>query len=292
MEIDKFRVDLYPHQFLTGTMQLSPEDRGVYVQIIMLLYIHRGRLRQDYDLIKNSANCSLRLAKAVVGRLIDMGKLRVDEEGYLVNNRAENVLKDVRIRSEKALNSRRIRAEKEAKPNKINGKSRKSNLLESELDKEDTKVSSPPTPKGDAVSGVFKMPDGTELLFDQLFERYWHNYPAIRDKGHKGKAKDELLKKLKEKGSDYEIIGRGITKYRKYCDRTGEKQPDFFRWIRDEGYLRDYTLPAIDAPKHGRASDNSLESALSKALADRTHQPDISPERRKELGLDHDTGDV
>lgn len=92
------------------------------------------------------------------------------------------------------------------------------------------------------VPHQFLMPNGSLLSFAELFERFWINYPSIRDKGHKGKARDQLLAKINN-GVDYAHIGRGITKFKRYCEATGEKQPDMFRWLRDEGYERDYPIP-------------------------------------------------
>lgn len=92
----------------------------------------------------------------------------------------------------------------------------------------------------------FKMPDGTVLNFDQLFERWWVLYPKIRDKGSKQSAKEQLLKKLKSK-IPYETIGRGIKKYRDYCDSTGEKNSDMFKWLRDDGFTREYSTTGANS---------------------------------------------
>lgn len=134
---------------------------------------------------------------------------------------------------------------------------------------------------------TFKMPDGTIVDFDMMFERFWQNYPKVRDKGHKGKAKEQLTKLLK-KGKSYEEIGRGITKYRRYCEGTGEKNSDMFRWLRDECYERDYAISATASPGHGRSSGNSIEASVDQALSDTTRRPDKHQERLKGLGLDDD----
>lgn len=128
------------------------------------------------------------------------------------------------------------------------------------------------------------MPDGTFTDINGFFDRIWKLYPSIRDKGHKGKALVELKRKLNE-GVSYETIGRGVAKYRRYCDATGEKQPDFFRWIRDAGYDRDYDLPAVAQANGGRGSGYSHETAYAKALADQTKRPERDSERLAALGL-------
>ena len=149
---------------------------------------------------------------------------------------------------------------------------------------------SPIPPKGGLPSTLL-MPDGKFESVDGFFERLWQLYPAIRDKGHKGKALEELKRKLKE-GTDYETIGRGVAKYRRYCDSTGEKQPDFWRWIRDEGFNRDYGLPAATPPNARRGAGYSLEAAHAQAVADKTKRPEGSEERLKGLGIHDDPGDL
>lgn len=142
-----------------------------------------------------------------------------------------------------------------------------------------------------ALPSTFLMPDGTMLSFDGFFERLWTLYPAQRDKGHKGKARDQLKIKI-EKGSDYETIGRGVARYRRYCDATGEKQPDMFRWIRDEGWKRDYTIPAGEAAQSRRPAGYSIQAAHAQAMADTTRRPEGREQRLADLGLLPDTGDV
>ncbi len=167
---------------------------------------------------------------------------------------------------------------------------------ETEAYSKEVEEEAPLPPKGGSeavkvskMPSEFAMTDGTLLNFDQLFERLWVLYPAIRDKGNKAKAKEQLKIKI-EKGIDYEIIGRGIAKYRGYCDRTGEKQPDMFRWLRDNGFQRDYTT--TEQPANTRNGGGySIEAVLEKALADKTHDPAGRDARLAALGIRYDTSD-
>jgi hypothetical protein len=124
------------------------------------------------------------------------------------------------------------------------------------------------------------MTDGAILSFESFFERMWLLYPDIRKRGDKGKAREQLIIKLKN-GEKYENIGRGIAKFRKYCEATGEKQPDMFRWLRDAGYNQDYTIAAANqhqartesggaggAEKEQRARDALRRSAEKLGLLD------------------------
>lgn len=115
----------------------------------------------------------------------------------------------------------------------------------------------------------FKVSGGEFVNFDGLFERFWNIYPAIRAKGKKEIAKQQLKIKL-SKGASYEEIGRGILNYKNYCERTGEKNKDMFRWIRDELYNEDYTLSIIS--NQGATQNVSRRPTRSELFDEATRQ--------------------
>jgi hypothetical protein len=143
----------------------------------------------------------------------------------------------------------------------------------------------PPAPQG----GAGKAPKLS--VTDEQFEELWQLYPSVRDKGHKGKAREQINRKLNE-GTTYETISNGITRFRAYCDATGEKQPDMLRWIRDGGFERPYTIPAPAKPAARGGSGYSLQAAHAQAMADRTRRPEGRAERLARLGFEPDTSDV
>jgi hypothetical protein len=123
----------------------------------------------------------------------------------------------------------------------------------------------PQPPKGGAlVVQSFAVKDGI-VGFDELFERFWAIYPKIRANRHKEKAKDELRKLLVD-GQDYLTIGKGIAAYRKYCDQTGEKQPDMFRWLKVRGYQDDYTTNNPGGLNGKPTRSQRIKSALDEAV--------------------------
>ncbi len=116
----------------------------------------------------------------------------------------------------------------------------------------------------------FLMPDGTFKNFDGLYELLWAKYPSLRNKGHRDKAKMELRKILK-KGVEYGKIIEAVTRYSDYCHRTGEFNPDFFRWLKNRGYEIDYQAGEVSAEQHGRPNKNrgyDPNEAFSIALSD------------------------
>lgn len=106
---------------------------------------------------------------------------------------------------------------------------------------------------------TFKVSGGELVNFDELFERLWDIYPSVeRGKGVKKDAKNHLKMKIVA-GVDYEIIGRGIARYKKYCEAINERNKDMFRWIRDDLFNEEYTIPQnANGEKNGKLSQNSV----------------------------------
>lgn len=285
-----------PSKFRRKTGHLSLMAVGAYDRLLDWYYENRKPLPIEWVQMHRICTAVAPDEQACV-QLVVQEFFTLQPDGWHNKTADEEIAKALEI-SEKRRNAQAIREEKRRKSERKKGANAPAHdganapTTTTTIESISNDIDSPLPPKGvaDAPSS-YLMPDGTFLSFDQLFERYWSNYPAIRDKGHKGKAKDELLKTLKE-GTNYEIIGRGITKYRKYCDSTGEKQPDMFRWVRDKGWERDYAISAAAPTATGRSAGHSLENAVSQALADKTRRPEGRAERLKNLGLDDDSGNV
>lgn len=286
-------------KYARDTKHLSMMEHGAFNLMLDYYYATGGlpnalsnatsnaSLMPDHSRIHRLCGATTKHEQDAVDTVLSMF-FKLDKDGFYRNEKADKVIAEQTLKHERRVSAGRKGGASKATSNATSNAPQN----KKEIKKVDTNVSTPLPPKGgDGVPSSFLMPDGTFFSFDQLFERFWSNYPAIRDKGHKGKAKDELLKTLKE-GTNYEIIGRGITKYRKYCDSTGEKQPDMFRWVRDKGWERDYAVSAAAPAATGRGAGHSLEAAVNQALADKTRRPEGRAERLKNLGLDDDSGNV
>ena len=286
-----------PSKIRRKTAHLSLMEKGAYSDLLDWYYENRKPLPQEWVQMHRICGAVAPDEQAAVQTVVRQF-FTLEESGW------HNRTADEEIAKAQGLSQKRRDAQAEREKKRLEKGSKKGanapakapanvpTITITTTDSISNDIESPHTPKGgDGVPSSFLMPDGTFLSFDQLFERYWSNYPNVRDKGHKGKAKDELFKKLKE-GIEYETIGRGITKYRKYCDSTGEKQPDMFRWVRDKGWERDYAISAAAPTTTGRSAGHSLENAVSQALADKTRRPEGRAERLKNLGLDDDSGNV
>ena len=264
-----------PMAALDGMMMLSLEERGAYNTMLDLIYANGGRVIDDERFLSGWMRCDVRIWKRIRGRLIDLGKLYI-EDGYVRNKVSDKEVADASCRIDAAREagaaSAAKRKEKYSKNNDVTSTHVERNhqpyTLTSTVTEEEAKApSSPQTPKHDdrdALLFKYVMPDGTLLSFEGFFERMWLLYPNLRDRGHKGKARDQMLKKLNE-GVTYETIGRGVSKYRDYCQATGELQPDFFRWLRDDGFTRPYDIPAEHRNKPRGADRGAIIEQQTKA---------------------------
>ena len=114
-----FRIDFYPQDWLIDTAKLSPEERGVYIQIICLIYANRGPIENDPRWIGGHSGCSTRKATAIISQLFQRGFL-VENGAKISQKRAENELEIKRKHLENSSKGGRKRAENEGKNNKNN----------------------------------------------------------------------------------------------------------------------------------------------------------------------------
>jgi uncharacterized protein YdaU (DUF1376 family) len=106
-----FRFDCYPHDWLLDTSRLTPEDRGIYVQIVMLIYARGGRIDNDPKWISGWCNCSSRLVAASISRLVQMDVIQLSA-GIITQRRVGRELTAKRAQIESGANGGRKTADK------------------------------------------------------------------------------------------------------------------------------------------------------------------------------------
>lgn len=112
--IDKlFRIDFYPKDWLFDTGRLTPEERGIYIQIVCLIYANRGPIENDANWIAGVSGCSSRKVKAVVSSLIQK-KFLTENGSKLSQKRAEYELNNKRTHLENSAKGGRKKAENES----------------------------------------------------------------------------------------------------------------------------------------------------------------------------------
>jgi uncharacterized protein YdaU (DUF1376 family) len=84
----------YTQAWKDGTRKLTPEQRGIYVDLLTYIYDADGPIEDDLRDLANLLRVDLRVWKRVRSELIALGKIEASE-GYLSNGRAASEL-DVR----------------------------------------------------------------------------------------------------------------------------------------------------------------------------------------------------
>lgn len=114
-----FRIDFYPQDWLIDTARLTPEERGIFVQIVMMIYSNRGPIPSDEKHLANICNCSTRLVRAIVNQLVDKGFIQLSG-GKISQKRTESELNKKRSHLESSSNGGRTKAENARQNKKTN----------------------------------------------------------------------------------------------------------------------------------------------------------------------------
>lgn len=124
------RLDWHPRYHrdaLEGMRGLSLEDRGAYTTLLDLMYDRAGGAPDDERFIAGWLGCSVRLWRAIRDRLIQAGKIAVEEGvsgDVLMNARVRFELDSQanrsRVNAESGANGGRKSAQKRAKPKENN----------------------------------------------------------------------------------------------------------------------------------------------------------------------------
>ena len=140
-------------------------------------------------------------------------------------------------------------------------------------DKTQTQTIKEKNNKKETAPQIYKGTDGKEYTIEEITEMFWTNFPRVgRTIKGKGQLQTQLLKILNTKGQTDESrtkqikeIAVAIQSFRRYCEQTGEKQPDPWRWLKNGGHLESYDFgtPAT-GDSHGSrgASENSLKDRV------------------------------
>lgn len=164
-----------PIAFLDGVQGLGPELIGAYAVILDLLYARAGESRRDDRHLAGLLGCSLRKAATLTDALIEAGKITV-HDGFIVNSRVENDVKQWRELCETRATHGRTGGEKSAEVRKNNAlaEANASSKIQADKNREEKKES-PPTPPPGGKRGR-SMKNG-QVPYTANFERFWSAYP-------------------------------------------------------------------------------------------------------------------
>ena len=140
------RFDMYPDDWLTGTMDLTPEEEAVYLRICLSIYSKGCPIPDNDRWLAGSCRVSTRKWRTLRQALIDKGKITVshglihqercekelEKAAKRARKQAESGAKGGRKRAENAMKTSRKRdeiiwetAKQDMKPNKNNGAGRR-----------------------------------------------------------------------------------------------------------------------------------------------------------------------
>lgn len=104
-------------------MPLTLEERGAYQTLLDMMYDRGGPLLDNERLLAGYMNCSIRKWRALRQSLIAHGKIRINSDGQITNDRVEkeieNALKTSRKHAENGLSGGRKSAENRKKDNEF-----------------------------------------------------------------------------------------------------------------------------------------------------------------------------
>ena len=83
-----YRVDFYADDWLAGTMELTPEQRGVFITLCAIYFSKQGRVAENDRLLAGMCNLSVRKWRTLKAELISLGKIAFID-GLLFQERAE-----------------------------------------------------------------------------------------------------------------------------------------------------------------------------------------------------------
>ena len=233
-------VKFFASDFLTGVADMTAEEIGAYTVILALIWDRGGPVADDPQRLARRAGVSTRRWNQLRERLIEAGKLRV-ENGHLTNDRAIKTLLSREEVSEKRRNSARTRwdnqpenqpdpsksggsmdakafptrAREEARSQKLDKKEPNGSLSETGSDE---RKDGKPTEEGidPKVSGKAKR---GRRSYPEAFEAVWRGYPTDPNMS-KAEALD-AWKRLDE--ADRDAVRRAVPGFVAYC----RKHPDY-----------------------------------------------------------------
>lgn len=110
----------FPTDWLEGTRDLTPEQRGIYFDCLCLIYEFERPLKDDDKWMSHQLHVSVRLWRSVRQALLDAGKLVLVDDG-LSNVRADLEL-DSRLGQRRAKSESAVKRERTKRETSENGK--------------------------------------------------------------------------------------------------------------------------------------------------------------------------
>lgn len=291
-----------------GTRCLSPEERGIYMDIITRIIASAGRAYDDNREMARWCGVDLRVWMRVKKRLIELGKIFV-EDGLIRNSRADREVHDALGRLEVGAQLNAIKGRKSGqvrkKNNDLGEPSEPRNIqLTTKNIKDSYPPIIPPFQESDTEMALQPVevipPDGGPLapdeasLFqpsmlddelppaskpkqpqvaDEEFERWWSVCEPGR-KASKEKCRQKFNAAVKKKGCAVDTIITSWLNYLEYCRETNTFTKLPLTWLNDEGW--NYELSVEAHQKYNGHKVNGSSALVTKWVRDGTLAADAA----------------
>jgi len=238
-----FRIDFYPQDWILDTARLNPEQRGIYIQIVSLMYAGRGAIDNNPTWIAGVSGCSARLVKKVLAELAQLEFVTICGS-KITQKRVEDELNKKREHLEASAKGGRKAAEKNAIDNDNN------NLAVSEVIE----------PLHSSIAIATASPKATASnppVSPPMFEEFYSGFPAQRRGGRKTAL--AAWKAAIERGADPQEILAGMYRYQKSDEVAKKYAKGTAAWLNDDRWLNDYSPPKSDRKK--TAFEENMDAA-------------------------------
>lgn len=261
-----WKVDFYPQDWLIATTSMNPAQRGVYVQIVALIFAHGGPIPHDPSWIASMSGCSTRMAEKIIKELAEIPKIQI-ADGKIsqrramleVNAKIKRLEKPSKVSRESVDNASEVRRERvdnaSGTGRKPHEKERDVNEINDITDRPVTSKPPPPhphpttspTPTLDtSVSNL----SSTEA--NMYFSALWEAYPGrgkygLCGAGFKGSRKKAFEKfvVLLKKENNHEAFTRELIQsaylYTGHLDRAQCPSKHLITWLNQECWADDYS---------------------------------------------------
>lgn len=214
------RVDYAPDEYVSGVGGvLKADEQGIYWMICTLVMSAGAAIPNNERRIASLCMVRPGQARAVIDKLVDMGKLHVNEDGELYQNRA---LSEVE-RSSKRIQNAIENGSKGGRPTAKSEQNQQSPKATGSDPAKLTTTSTPTVGKGVSEEETLKStkPSKRRLSYPPKFLEFWSLYPtdALMSKSAAGKAYNALS----EEEQDAAI--NAIPAFKAYCSAHPDYRP-------------------------------------------------------------------
>ena len=109
-------LKFYTDDWIAGTLELSFEAKGFYLEILLRMWERKGPVPNDEIWLARNLNCNPRTVRKLLAVLLECGKFRI-EDGQIINNRMMREISTMLLHWQSKPNSKRIEPEpKESEP--------------------------------------------------------------------------------------------------------------------------------------------------------------------------------